>query len=323
MRKKFILGIALTTILCLSASIVSFAEISVRTNAIDKQSGLAPYYDDTISRYGYVNTFNNNEIVIPAQYYRANAFFNGYAIVRLTEMSSDEHAQNIYALIDGAGNELCREEFFAYDKYGYPTNLKPQFFYFVNDPYGYAYYSIYQTNIGLVYSATKYDGTGVVKTLNEFPPIKNDDGLYGFARLGDFVNGSANVYAPTEDNSVTGEFGQVLNKYRLVGSLTSNGEFTTETNPESKFENTYLYQASSAMPDSAYEKLNASKTQTIEGWQQDATGWWYRNADGSYPANTWKEIAGKQYYFGADGYMLHDTVTPDGYNVDSTGAWIE
>lgn len=47
------------------------------------------------------------------------------------------------------------------------------------------------------------------------------------------------------------------------------------------------------------------------------------NMDATYPVNTWKEIDGKQYYFGSDGYMLHDTVTPDGYTVGSDGAWID
>ena len=36
-------------------------------------------------------------------------------------------------------------------------------------------------------------------------------------------------------------------------------------------------------------------------WKQDNSGWWYQNDDGSYPINTWKEIDGKQYYFGNDG----------------------
>lgn len=58
-------------------------------------------------------------------------------------------------------------------------------------------------------------------------------------------------------------------------------------------------------------------------WKQDNTGWWYQNDDGSYPANTWQEIDGKQYYFGNDGYMFHDTTTPDGYQVGSDGAWIQ
>ncbi len=56
-------------------------------------------------------------------------------------------------------------------------------------------------------------------------------------------------------------------------------------------------------------------------WKQDNTGWWYQNDDGSYPTNTWQEIDGKQYYFGNDGYMFHDTTTPDGYYVDSNGVW--
>ena len=41
-------------------------------------------------------------------------------------------------------------------------------------------------------------------------------------------------------------------------------------------------------------------------WRQDSKGYWYQNDDGSYPVNQWQEISGKQYYFGADGYMLAD-----------------
>ena len=41
-----------------------------------------------------------------------------------------------------------------------------------------------------------------------------------------------------------------------------------------------------------------------EGWVHDATGWWYRNSDGTWPANEWKVINHHWYLFGADGYML-------------------
>ena len=58
-------------------------------------------------------------------------------------------------------------------------------------------------------------------------------------------------------------------------------------------------------------------------WRSDAKGWWYAEDDGSYPVSQWKEVNGKYYYFGADGYMLADTVTPDGYQVGADGAWIQ
>lgn len=64
-------------------------------------------------------------------------------------------------------------------------------------------------------------------------------------------------------------------------------------------------------------------------WQSDASGWWWQNDDGSWPANTWQWIDGDQdgtaesYYFGADGYLLTDTTTPDGYTVNADGAWVE
>lgn len=41
-----------------------------------------------------------------------------------------------------------------------------------------------------------------------------------------------------------------------------------------------------------------------EGWVQNATGWWYRNSDGTYPKSEWKKISDKWYYFNASGYMV-------------------
>lgn len=39
-------------------------------------------------------------------------------------------------------------------------------------------------------------------------------------------------------------------------------------------------------------------------WVKDSIGWWYQNADGSYPRSCWKEIDGDWYYFNAKGYAL-------------------
>lgn len=56
-------------------------------------------------------------------------------------------------------------------------------------------------------------------------------------------------------------------------------------------------------------------------WKQDETGWWYQNDDGSYLKDGWNWIDGRCYYFDGAGYCLLDTVTPDGYTVDASGAW--
>lgn len=45
------------------------------------------------------------------------------------------------------------------------------------------------------------------------------------------------------------------------------------------------------------------KKQVATGWKKSGSGWWYQNADGSYPANCWKKIDGKWYHFNKSGYM--------------------
>lgn len=63
-------------------------------------------------------------------------------------------------------------------------------------------------------------------------------------------------------------------------------------------------------------------------WKNDSKGWRYDEGNGSYIKNTWKWIDGNKdgisecYYFDADGYCLVNTTTPNGWEVDSNGAWI-
>lgn len=40
------------------------------------------------------------------------------------------------------------------------------------------------------------------------------------------------------------------------------------------------------------------------GWQKNSKGWWYVNADGTYPKNEWKKIDGAWYFFDAAGFMV-------------------
>lgn len=77
-------------------------------------------------------------------------------------------------------------------------------------------------------------------------------------------------------------------------------------------------------------------------WKQSAENgkWWYDNGDGTYPADNWKQIGGKWYFFDAQGYMQTgwiqwkgkeyycsengdmqtNCMTPDNYYVGEDGA---
>ena len=60
-------------------------------------------------------------------------------------------------------------------------------------------------------------------------------------------------------------------------------------------------------------------------WKQDTKGWWVERSDGSYLVNEWYQSpdSGLWYYMGADGYMLTNTTTPDGYTVNADGVWVQ
>lgn len=58
-------------------------------------------------------------------------------------------------------------------------------------------------------------------------------------------------------------------------------------------------------------------------WRQDSVGWHYINDDGSYKTGWYQDVDCKWYYFDDTGYMLTNTMTPDGYAVDASGVWIE
>lgn len=74
--------------------------------------------------------------------------------------------------------------------------------------------------------------------------------------------------------------------------------------------------------------LGSAFTSMAASWQQNATGWWWQNDDGTWPANEWRWLDGNNdgvaecYYFDSNGYMAANTTTPDGYQVNTDGAWV-
>ena len=74
--------------------------------------------------------------------------------------------------------------------------------------------------------------------------------------------------------------------------------------------------------------MMSDTTAYAASWQQNENGRWYLEDNGSYPAGTWKWIDDNHdgisecYYFDLNGYLLTDTTTPDGSQVNSSGSWV-
>ena len=69
---------------------------------------------------------------------------------------------------------------------------------------------------------------------------------------------------------------------------------------------------------SAAITLGFAATAFAGSWEVNNRGWWYRNNDGSWPANTWQTINGENYWFDADGYMAESQYV-DGILLAITG----
>lgn len=55
---------------------------------------------------------------------------------------------------------------------------------------------------------------------------------------------------------------------------------------------------------SKWAALKSSIENGAARWVKDSKGWWYRNADGSWPRSKWRKIGGSWYYFDSGGYAL-------------------
>lgn len=74
-----------------------------------------------------------------------------------------------------------------------------------------------------------------------------------------------------------------------------------------------------------WDQFKAAITEKQVGWVQDSNGWWYRNADGSWPMEEWKKIDGNWYYFNEEGYMIHEEWKKTGekwYYLGTDGAMV-
>ncbi|MDO5551458.1 MAG: hypothetical protein Q4F76_09820 [Lachnospiraceae bacterium] len=103
---------------------------------------------------------------------------------------------------------------------------------------------------------------------------------------------------------------RAISKNDVAGQWTSGGACTITE--EIAAENRAAYQVESINCIIDSSKAHTPDNNRVEylntGWQETPEGeYWYRNCDGTYPQNIWKQIDGSWYYFGENGYMAHDT----------------
>lgn len=153
------------------------------------------------------------------------------------------------------------------------------------------------------------------------------DGYYQISIEGKGYSGGSDVKTYTE--LVPAKKGDVVPMVNKEIKLASGGDI-----------NSYLYQLGlvtdtgdggmSGMSAWKYRvgagsvQTGAQTTEPSISWEQDANGWRLKNTDGSYLSNVWhQDTDGKWYYMGTDGYMMTNTMTPDGYKVGADGVWIQ
>ena len=81
-----------------------------------------------------------------------------------------------------------------------------------------------------------------------------------------------------------------------------NGELVSEEpvySTISGIDRTFVAQYTETEP----EEPEEPEVIIVAGWKKNSNGWWYQNADGTYPKSAWQKIDGEWYHFDSKGYM--------------------
>lgn len=89
-----------------------------------------------------------------------------------------------------------------------------------------------------------------------------------------------------------------------MGAIVINFNSSLSTNIPSNSVKTVKTQNTVPAYNVQYKNGIPTSCTAIAQWVQEAGGWWYRHADGSYTTNNWELIDGKWYYFNGDGWMV-------------------
>ena len=221
-----------------------------------------------------------------------------------------------------------------------------------------SYFELY--GIEADYVDSRKSGDSMTMTLTvEFPEMASsavaapayvnftEDGLASWAPVGDASSYEVTLVrdGKADLSTRTTVSGTSVN---LADRITRAGQYGVRvvalSRYDTKIESSYVQSGSVTIDDARLEALSQASA-SLEGktgqWVETGSGIWYQNPDGTWPSSCWQQIDGAWYFFNPQGYrqtgwilwnnqyyycdsdgkMLADTITPDGYPVDSNGVW--
>ena len=90
------------------------------------------------------------------------------------------------------------------------------------------------------------------------------------------------------------------------------------------FEGSYFNEKNANRVGYFYVDMGSSANTSSQGWENTDRGWKYKESDGSYVTNTWKQVDGIWYFFDGEGYITTSWRQIDGvwYFFNASGAMV-
>ena len=90
------------------------------------------------------------------------------------------------------------------------------------------------------------------------------------------------------------------------------------------FEGSYFNEKNANRVGYFYVDMGSSANTSSQGWENTDRGWKYKESNGSYVTNTWKQVDGIWYFFDGDGYIATSWRQIDGvwYFFNASGAML-
>ena len=169
-------------------------------------------------------------------------------------------------------------------------------------------------------SYKKAETHDVAKDLSQ--KILDELGALGLSKRGIKMKDSQNN-SKYPDGSVRDYYGVIASsrEHGIPGIIVEHAFITNADENKKLADDSFLAQLGQADARGIAQAFGLSKN--AGGWEQQADGSWkYKNADGSYAANTWVTVSNKRYWIDANGIMVTGVQTINGttYSFDASGA---